>query len=78
MKRFEFVTWARGGNLYPALGIGVELAKRGHSICFLGEESQRSRIEQAGIQFSPYARMTRGSLEPPAPEDRLGHLIDDV
>ena len=78
MKRFQFVTWAGGGNLYPAVGIGVELAKRGHSISFLGEESQRSRIEGAGIAFTPYARMPGGRFEPPGPEDRLGHLIDDV
>ena len=49
MSTFVFVTWNGGGNLTPALGIARALAERGHTVAFLGEETQRRRIEAAGL-----------------------------
>ena len=41
MSRILFVTFDGGGNQRPALGIARELAIRGHTVAFLGHESQR-------------------------------------
>ncbi len=54
MSRILFVTFDGGGNQRPALGIARELATRGHTVAFLGHESQRSRIEAAGFAFTSY------------------------
>ncbi len=45
MTRFAFVTWDGGGNLPPAIGIAQELAARGHSVRFLGYETQRAAFK---------------------------------
>ena len=54
MSRILFVTFDGGGNQRPALGIARELAIRGHTVAFLGHESQRGRIEAAGFAFTSY------------------------
>ena len=56
MSTFVFVTWNGGGNLTPALGIARALAERRHTVAFLGEETQRRRIEAAGLAFTAYTR----------------------
>lgn len=53
MARVLFVTWDGGGNVPPALGIAVELRRRGHRVRFLGHAQQRDRIE--GFDFAAYA-----------------------
>lgn len=56
MANVLFVTWDGGGNLPPALGIGAELRRRGHSVRFLGHPQQRDAIETAGFRFEGYAQ----------------------
>jgi hypothetical protein len=53
--RFVFVTWNGGGNLTPPLGIARALTERGHRVRFLGEESQRPRVESPSQGFAAYA-----------------------
>lgn len=65
MSTFEFVTWNGGGNLTPALGIARALAERRHTVAFLGEETQRRRIEAAGLAFTAYTRRPDWDGAPP-------------
>lgn len=53
MARIVFVTWYGGGNLAPALGIGSELGRRGHSVSVFGQTPQRRAVEAAGMAFTP-------------------------
>jgi hypothetical protein len=41
MAWIVFVTWYGGGNLAPALGIGSELGRRGHTVSAFGQAPQR-------------------------------------
>jgi UDP:flavonoid glycosyltransferase YjiC (YdhE family) len=59
MAQILFVTWDGGGNQTPALGIAHALAQRGHDVAFLGQGSQRHRVEAAGFAF----RAFRGGQE---------------
>jgi UDP:flavonoid glycosyltransferase YjiC (YdhE family) len=60
MARIVFVTWYGGGNLAPALGIGSELGRRGHTVSFFGQPPQRRAVEAAGMAFTPYAAVPDG------------------
>jgi UDP:flavonoid glycosyltransferase YjiC (YdhE family) len=55
MTRVLFVTIDAGGNLPPALAIARAVENRGGTARFLGNEAQRTRIEEAGFAFEPYA-----------------------
>ena len=70
MSRIVFVTWSGGGNLLPALGIGRELDRRGHSIAFLGEETQRDAIEANLLPFTSYHNRTGQGGAPQAAPGR--------
>jgi MGT family glycosyltransferase len=78
MARFAFVTWEGGGNLPPAIGIAQALQARGHSIQFLGYESQRSRIEGQGLALRVLARSGRFEVHRLAPGERLAGLLRHV
>jgi UDP:flavonoid glycosyltransferase YjiC (YdhE family) len=56
MANIVFVTWDGGGNVPPAVGIAVEMQRRGDTVQFLGHEQQRATIEAAGLRFEPYSR----------------------
>jgi hypothetical protein len=62
MSRIVFVTWNGGGNLLPALGIGRELDRRGHSVAFLGRTLSGTRSRR---RISP-SLLTRTGLPGPA------------
>lgn len=65
MAQILFVTWDGGGNVPPAIGIATELARRGHSITFLGHAQQRKVLEKAGFSFEDYkAAKSWSSVEP--------------
>lgn len=51
MSTILFVTWDGGGNVPPALGIGGELAARGHRVRFLGHEANRPQVTARGFDF---------------------------
>ena len=79
MSTFVFVTWNGGGNLTPALGIARALAERRHSVAFLGEETQRRRIEAAGLAFTAYTRRPDWDGAPPqTPAERQRLLIRNI
>jgi MGT family glycosyltransferase len=76
MSTFIFVTWNGGGNVTPALGIARALAERRHTVAFLGEETQRRRIEAAGLAFTAYTRRPDWDGAPPqTPAERQRLLI---
>jgi UDP:flavonoid glycosyltransferase YjiC (YdhE family) len=50
MAELLFVTWDGGGNVPPALATARELQRRGHSVRFLGHETQRERLTEAGVE----------------------------
>ena len=54
MSTILFATWDGGGNVPPAVAIASELRRRGHTIRFLGHESQREQLTGAGFAFSAY------------------------
>ena len=80
MTRFAFVTWDGGGNLPPAIGIAQELAARGHSVRFLGYETQRADFEARGFDLAVLRRS--GGFDSFAaslpPEQRLAAVIRNV
>jgi UDP:flavonoid glycosyltransferase YjiC (YdhE family) len=79
MSRFVFVTWNGGGNLPPALGIARVLAEHGHEVTFLGSGTQRTRIEGAGISFTPFSQRAEvDAAAPRAPAERLASLVSTV
>ncbi len=79
MSRFVVVTWNGGGNLPPALGIARVLDEHGHEVTFLGAETQRTRIEQAGLSFTPFSQRAEvDSAAPHAPAERLASLVSTV
>jgi len=79
MASFVFVTWNGGGNITPALSIARVLTERRHTIAFLGEESQRSRIEAAGFAFTAYTRRPVWDSTPPlTPAERQRLLMQTI
>ena len=74
MSRITFVTWDGGGNLMPALGIARGLDRRGHSVAFLGQQTQRTAIEAARLPFTAYAHGTASGSVPQTSAKRL-HLL---
>jgi UDP:flavonoid glycosyltransferase YjiC (YdhE family) len=79
MSTFVFVTWNRGGNVTPALGIARALAERRHTIAFLGEASQRRQIEAAGLAFTAYTRRPDWDGAPPqTPAERQRLLMRTI
>jgi len=48
------VTWDCGGNIPPFLGLGSELARRGHRVSCLGPSRLRKRLTRAEVEFIAY------------------------
>lgn len=79
MSTFVFVTWNGGGNLTPALGIARALGERRHRVAFLGEETQRGRIEAAGFAFTAYTPHPDWDGAPPqTPAERQRLLMRNI
>jgi UDP:flavonoid glycosyltransferase YjiC (YdhE family) len=51
MGHIQFVTWDGGGNVPPATALAHELARRGHTIRFLGHASQEAALTGQGFAF---------------------------
>ena len=77
MARIVFVTWYGGGNLAPALGIGSELRRRGHTVSVFGQAPQRRAVEAAGMAFTPYTAVPPDGPAGTAAERQL-RLIRDT
>lgn len=54
MSEFLVATWDGGGNVPPAVVVAGELRRRGHTVRFLGHESQRASLSEAGFAFESY------------------------
>ncbi len=54
MTDYLIATLDAGGNVPPALGIGAELAARGHRVRVLSHEAQRAAVTDAGLPFDAY------------------------
>jgi len=54
--RFLIVVWDGGGNVSPAIGIGQQLAQRGHDVRVLAERTLRARVGAAGLRFRGFER----------------------
>jgi UDP:flavonoid glycosyltransferase YjiC (YdhE family) len=79
MSSYVFVTWKGGGNVTPALGIARAWRARGHTVAFLGEETQRCPIEAAGFAFTAYTRRSeRDGVPPQTPADRQRQLMRSI
>ena len=64
-----------GPDLLPALGIARELDQRGHSVAFLGQDTQRDAIAAARLPFTAYPHPAdRGGAAQTA-ADRLRQLM---
>lgn len=77
MADILFVTWDGGGNVPPAVGIGSELARRGHTIRFLGHETQRAELTGAGFSFTAYPTAAAFSSQVPNSPPRMMALFSD-
>jgi UDP:flavonoid glycosyltransferase YjiC (YdhE family) len=75
--KFLIVTLDAGGNQPPAVGIGQELKKRGHTVRILGNAKQRSLFEEAGLTFRTYERTPEPPMEKVTPE-RVRHRMTQV
>lgn len=79
MTRFAFVTWDGGGNVPPAVGIGQELASRGHNVFFVGYEVQRNGFEVKGLNFSSLRRSGQFDIySAVSPSERITGLMTNV
>lgn len=65
-----FVTWDGGGNLPPALDIAREVVRRGGTVRFLGHETQRQRVKDAGFAFEVFATGRQIDSAEPVTEPR--------
>lgn len=75
MSRIVFVTWNGGGNLLPALGIARELDRHGHSVAFLGQETQRNAVEAAHLAFTAYPHRAARAGAPQTAAEQLRLLM---
>ncbi len=72
MGRFLIATWAGGGNVPPAVALGVRLQRRGHHVRFMGWESQAAVLSNAGFNWAPYPRVPAWPDDVPLDDDLPG------
>jgi len=73
MAHFAFITWDGGGNVSVAIGIGVELVRRGHRVSILAPKSLRRSIMDAGLHYAEL-----GIPPPGDPAARSAYLVEIV
>ncbi|WP_104165481.1 glycosyltransferase [Arthrobacter sp. SX1312] len=73
MSTFLFVTLDAGGNVPPALLIGRELMRQGHTVRFLGHAEQAEAVEATGAEFTAYR-----SIAPMTPTVEVSALRDII
>jgi UDP:flavonoid glycosyltransferase YjiC (YdhE family) len=73
MAHFAFITWDGGGNVSVAVGIGVELVRRGQRVSVLAPRSLSRLIMDAGLHYAELG------ISPPAdPAARSAYLVEIV
>jgi rhamnosyltransferase subunit B len=58
--RFVIASWGSYGDVFPYLGVALELARRGHTAVLATAPYCRDLVEGAGIEFAP----TRPDVDP--------------
>lgn len=53
MARVLFTTMGTWGDLFPMIGVGIELAGRGHAVRVAAPPVWREAVEAAGPDFTP-------------------------
>lgn len=55
--RFLISTWAGGGNVPPAVALGVRLRRRGHGVRLLGPSTLEGEATKAGLDWTAHRRV---------------------
>ena len=76
--RFLITTWDGGGNVPPAVALGVRLRRRGHGVRLMGSPSLAGVAAQAGLEWTPHRRVPEWPAGVPLDADsvRLGELFN--
>ena len=74
--RFLITTWDGGGNVPPAVALGVRLRRRGHRVRLMGSRSLEGVAAEAGLDWSSHTRQPEWPPGVPldADSDRLVEL----
>ena len=67
--RFLITTWDGGGNVPPAMALGVRLRRRGHQVRLMGSRSLAGVAAQAGLDWTPYRRVPEWPQGVPLEDD---------
>jgi rhamnosyltransferase subunit B len=62
MKRLRVLIFGFGssGDVYPAIGLGVTLLRRGHDVLLVANEHFRAKAEAVGLEFQAVGTAERG------------------
>lgn len=76
--RFLITTWDGGGNVPPALALGVRLRRRGHQVRLMASRSLAGVAAQAGLDWTPYRRVPEWPQGVPLEDDwpRLAAMLE--
>ena len=58
MSRIVFGVFGTWGDLFPVVGMGAELTRRGHDVTIATGDSYRPIVEGSGVGFSRVGRNT--------------------
>lgn len=67
--RFLITTWDGGGNVPPAVALGVRLRRRGHDVRLMGSRSLAGSATDAGLDWTPYRRVPEWPAGVPLEDD---------
>ena len=75
--RFLITTWDGGGNVPPAVALGVRLRRRGHEVRLMGSRSLAGAAAEAGLDWTAHERVPEWPQGVPldADSERLGQLL---
>lgn len=76
--RFLITTWEGGGNVPPALALGMRLRRRGHAVRLMASVARADAAAQAGLDWAPYRRVPEWPADLPLDDDfpRLGAMLE--
>lgn len=70
--RFLITTWEGGGNVPPALALGMRLRRRGHDVRLIGSVAQAGAAAEAGLDWTAYRRVPAWPAGVPLEDDFPG------
>ena len=76
--RFLISTWDGGGNVPPAVALGVRLRRRGHSVRLLGPSTLEGEATKAGLDWTAHRRVPLWPAGLPLDDDfpRLAAMLE--